>query len=204
MAEETTNLNQQTNPEENSNSNQNTAENNQQPKTFTQEEVNTFLAGEKRSARVSVLKALGFDVSDDTKYADLIKQAKGVLDSQKTQAQLDAEAKAAAETAAAEATSKLAALQLKFDALSQGVKPESVDDVVALITPHITEDKPAEQLLKEYKTKYPMFYTDGSSDNGTGSNVSTSRKTNPNSEGLGARLGKTNVTPSKKSSYFTR
>lgn len=198
MAEENT-QNQQTNPNAD-----NPAEN-QQPKTFTQEEVNTFLAGEKRSARVSVLKALGFDVSDDTKYADLIKQAKGVLDSQKTQAQLDAEAKAAAETAAAEATSKLAALQLKFDALAQGVKPESVDDVVALISPHITEEKTAEQLLKEYKTKYPMFYTDGSSGNGTGSNVSTSRKnTNPNEEGLGARLGKTNVTPAKKSSYFTR
>ena len=203
MAEENT-QNQQINTEENSTSNQNTAENNQQTKTFTQEEVNTFIAGEKRSARVSVLKALGFDVSDDTKYADLIKQAKGVLDSQKTQAQLDAEAKAAAETTAAEATSKLAALQLKFDALAQGVKPDSVDDVVALISPHITEEKTAEQLLKEYKTKYPMFYTDGSSGNGTGSNVSTSRKTNPNSEGLGARLGKTNTVPAKKSSYFTR
>lgn len=175
-------------------------------KTFTQADVNSMLAGEKKQARLAVLKSLGFNVSDDTKYSELIKQAKETLDSQKTQQQLDNEAKTTAETEAAEAKKEASLLRASLEAIKFGVKPECVDDLISLILPKVTETETFEKLLKDYQTKYPMFYGKDEPEpkpEGTGRAMNPPKKL-AGTESLGARLAKANAPKQTKSSYFKR
>ena len=58
-------------------------------KTFTQDQVNTMMANEKRTARNALLKELGYEVKEGAKVADIVKTVKGILDAGKTQQQLD-------------------------------------------------------------------------------------------------------------------
>lgn len=168
-------------------------------KTFTQDEVNTMMANEKRTARNAVLKELGYEVKDG-KFKETMTTVKGILDSSKTQQQLDQEAKTAAEERATTAEGKAATLQAQVDVMKAGVKPEYVDDVIAMLLPKVTEEKPLSKLLEEYKTKYPLWYGESASQ-GTGGSTNPPRKGGTNTEGLGQRLAKANK-PATKSSYF--
>ena len=170
-------------------------------KTYTQEQLNTMMANEKRTARNAILKELGFDIKDDKNFKDTMKNIKDTLDAGKTQAQLDAEAKAAAETAKAEAETKAAKLEMKVAALAAGVNPEYLDDIIVLAQAKVSETNTVDKVMEEFKTKYPAFFKESSGGSGTGSSTNPPRKPPAGTEGLGQRLAKVNK-PAAKSSYF--
>lgn len=169
-------------------------------KTFSQEEVNRMMANEKRTARSALLKELGYEVKDG-KITETIATVKGILDSGKTQQQLDQEARTAAENNLAAEKSKTSALQARVDVMTAGVKPEFVDDAIAMLLPQVTEQKSLSKLLEEYKTKYPAWYGESSGSGGTGNSTKNGRNTGGTQTGLGKRLAESNKSAAK-SSYF--
>lgn len=170
-------------------------------KTYTQEQLNTMMANEKRTARNAILKELGFDIKDDKNFKDTMKNIKDTLDAGKTQAQRDAEAKAAAETAKDEAEAKATKLEMKVAALAAGVNPDYLDDVIVLAQAKVSETNTVDKVMEEFKTKYPAFFKESSGGSGTGSSTNPPRKPPAGTEGLGQRLAKVNK-PAAKSSYF--
>lgn len=172
------------------------------PKTFTQEEVGRMMASEKRSGRMALLKELGYEVKEGEKFQDIVAKVKGILDQGKTQQQLDQEAKTKAETDLANERTRNNSLQAQIEVMKAGVKPEYVDDVISMLMPKITEDKPLSKLLEEYKTKYPLWFGESGGSGGTGGSTNPPRgKGGTNTEGLGKRLAQANKTTTK-SSFF--
>lgn len=171
-------------------------------KTFTQEEVNRMMAGEKRSARSALLKELGYEVKDG-KYADTVTAIKTILDAGKTQQQKDQEAKTTAEKALTEERSKASRLQARVDVMVAGVKPAFVDDAITMLLPQVTEEKTLSKLLDEYKTKYPNWFAeDSTGSKGTGNpNNPPKNQGSKNTGDFGKRLAQVNK-PQGKSSYF--
>ena len=168
-------------------------------KTFTQDQVNTMMANEKRTARNALLKELGYEVKDGAKVADIVATVKGILDQGKTQQQLDKEARETAESAKTAAETKANNLQAQVDVMKAGVKPDYVDDAITMLLPRVTEEKPLSKLLGEYKTKYPNWFGESSS-SGTGGSTNPARK-GGETVGMGKRLAQTN-TPQSKSNFF--
>jgi hypothetical protein len=171
------------------------------PKTFTQEQVNGMMAAEKRSGRLALLKELGYEVKDGTKASDVIAQVKGILDSGKTQQQKDQEAREKAEGDLSAEQAKSKQLQAKIDAMTAGVKPDYVDDAIALLSPRVTDQKPLSKLLEESKEKYPNWFGEAEGSKGTGGSTNPPRGKGTNTEGLGKRLAQANK-PAAKSSFF--
>lgn len=173
----------------------------QNGKTYTQEQLNNMMANEKRTARQAILKELGFDIKDDKNFKNTLKSIKETLNAGKTQAQLDSEAKVAAETARDEAESKAVKLEMKVAALTAGVNPEYLDDIIVLAQSKVSETTSVETVMEEFKTKYPTFFLGSSTDSGTGHSNNPPRKPLTGAEGLGQRLARVNK-PTAKSSYF--
>lgn len=191
---------QQNDPNQQGTQNNQQQNNQQQSTQYTQEQINTMMANEKRTARQALLKSLGIELKEGEKYEDAIKRVKGTLDAGKTQAQLDAEAKTKAEGERDEANKKVSALETKVAALSAGVKPESLDDVITLAQAQVFAGKTLEDALKELKEKYPVLFGESDKNNGTGNSTNPPRK-GANTESLGQRLAK-NSKHSVKSTYF--
>ena len=171
------------------------------PKTFTQEQVNGMMAAEKRSGRLALLKELGYEVKDGAKASDVIAQVKGILDSGKTQQQKDQEAREKAEGDLSAEQAKSKQLQAKIDAMTAGVKPDYVDDAIALLSPRVTDQKSLSKLLEESKEKYPNWFGESEGSKGTGGPTNPPRGKGGNTEGLGKRLAQTGK-PAAKSSFF--
>lgn len=171
------------------------------PKTFTQEQVNGMMAAEKRSGRLALLKELGYEVKDGAKASDVIAQVKSILDSGKTQQQKDQEAREKAEGDLSAEQAKSKQLQAKIDAMKAGVKPDYVDDAIALLSPRVTDQKPLSKLLEESKEKYPNWFGEAEGSRGTGGSTNPPRGKGTNTEGLGKRLAQANK-PATKSSFF--
>lgn len=171
------------------------------PKTFTQEQVNGMMAAEKRSGRLALLKELGYEVKDGAKASDVIAVVKGILDSGKTQQQKDQEAREKAEGDLSAEQTKSKQLQAKIDAMTAGVKPDYVDDAIALLSPRVTDQKPLSKLLEESKEKYPNWFGEAEGSKGTGGPTNPPRGKGANTEGLGKRLAQANK-PAAKSSFF--
>lgn len=182
-------------------------EGNQNPpaKSFSQEQVNSMMANEKRTARTALLKELGYELKEGEKLSDVIGTIKGILDSGKTQQQKDQEARETAEKGLTEERAKVNNLQAQLDVLKAGVKPDYVEDAITMLLPKVTEEKPLAKLLEEYKSKYPNWFTD--SGNNDGSKGTGGPNNPPNkggkTEGLGKRLAQGHKQPAK-SSYFTK
>lgn len=171
------------------------------PKTFTQEQVNGMMAAEKRSGRLALLKELGYEVKEGAKASDVIAQVKGILDSGKTQQQKDQEAREKAEGDLSAEQAKSKQLQAKIDAMMAGVKPDYVDDAIALLSPRVTDQKPLSKLLEESKEKYPNWFGEAEGSKGTGGSTNPPRGKGTSTEGLGKRLAQANK-PATKSSFF--
>ena len=172
-------------------------------KTYSQDDINRMLANEKRTARQALFRELGLEY-DDKSYKTSLENAKKTLDAGKTQAQLDAEARKQAESGLAEEQKKTAALEAKFAALSAGVKPEFLDDIISLALPKVDDKTDLEAVLKTLKEKYPGSFTDdkGSSGNGTGNPTNPARKSNNDQDTLGKRLASGIRRPPEKSNFF--
>ena len=105
-------------------------------KTFTQEQVNSMIAAEKRKNLSSVYKGLGFDSEEAAKaFVDKYKgeEEKNKTDLVKAQeraSQLEAEKNAEA--------AKAQDLQYKFDAIAEGCDAKSAADIVVLAKAKIT------------------------------------------------------------------
>lgn len=181
---------------------QNQQQNTQQQGTqYTQEQLNTMMANEKRTARQALLKSLGIELKEGEKYEDAIKRVKTTLDAGKTQAQLDAEAKTKAEGERDEANKKVSALETKVAALSAGVKPEFLEDVITLAQAQVLAGRTLEDALKNLKEKYPVLFGETEKDKGTGNPNNPARNKGGNTESLGKRLAK-NSKHAVKSTYF--
>lgn len=158
-----------------------------QEKTFTQNQVNSMIAAEKRKNFSSVYKNLGFESEEAAKefvekYKDQEEQEKSdlVKEQEKTK-QLAAEK--AAEQAKAED------LQYRFDAIEEGCDAKSAADVVVLAKAKMSDDKDFATALKEVKEQYPAMF--GHADNfGTGGGGTSPRSKLKSGDlsGIGKRL----------------
>ncbi len=169
-------------------------------KTYTQQQINSMMANEKRTARQALLKELGFEVNDDQSYQTTVTNIKKTLDAGKTQQQLDQEAKSKAEGEAKEANARAALAEMKVSALTAGVKPDRLDDMIILAQAKIAQGQKADQAFTDLKKNYPDAFGVESS-GGTGSHVNPANKTGNDGENRGTRLAKQSKT-SVKSSYF--
>lgn len=188
--------------EQNQNQNQNGSEQEQQnnnsqeqntggEKSFTQSQVSSMMAKEKRQGRESVYKELGID-ANDSKMVELIKNFIG---SQKTSEQVQQEEAAANAAKIAEAEHKAYIAEVKVEAMKLGVSPEYVDDAVTLSLAKKTDDSDIKSIVAELKSKYPMWFTTTeekggpAGQKGTGASVNGAEpKPNGEKKGLGARL----------------
>ena len=169
-------------------------------KTYTQAQINSMMANEKRTARQALLKELGFEVSDDQSYTTTVANIKKTLDAGKTQQQLDQEAKNKAEGEAKDANARADLAEMKVSALTAGVKPDRLDDMIILAQAKIAGGQKTDQVFADLKKSYPDAFGIESS-GGTGSHVNPANKTGNDGESRGTRLAKQNK-PSVKSSYF--
>ena len=169
-------------------------------KTYTQAQINSMMANEKRTARQALLKELGFEVGDDQSYQTTVANIKKTLDAGKTQQQLDQEAKNKAEGEAKDANARAALAEMKVSALTAGVKPDRLDDMIILAQAKIAGGQKADQAFADLKKNYPDAFGVESS-GGTGSHLNPANKTGNDGESRGTRLAKQNKT-SAKSSYF--
>lgn len=159
-------------------------------KTFTQEQLNSMIAAEKRKTLSSVYKSLGFESEEAAKT--FVEKYKGeeeknksdLVKAQERAAQLEAEKKA-------EAT-KAQDLQYKFDAIAEGCDAKAAEDVVILAKAKMSDSKDFAAALKEVKDQYPAMFgqTDGNSGGGTGGGGTSPRRKIGSSDvsGMGKRL----------------
>lgn len=198
------NQGQQNEPQNNpaANNTEPTNQGNQQepPKTFTQEELNAIAANEKRQGKQAVMKLFGIADEKDLKAA--AEKFNAWADSQKT-----AEAKLKEqEDKVAQAEAKVAEAEAKVACLGAGVGTESVDDVLAIAKTKVTDDKGLSVVLEEMKKdpKYAGFFG-AQSNGGTGSpggHSNGSGSGNTALENIGERLGKQRAQSPTKSNFF--
>lgn len=181
---------------EDQNKSQNASE---KPKTYTQEEVNALLAKEKRQGKNSVLNALGIKTVEEAKNA--LNAAKAAVDANKTEEQLAADALNAAKKAQTDAENDLLAAKRTITVMKAGFDPQYVDDVVAIASRKVTEDKTFEDVIEEMKTSHKFYLTtENKPAEGTGSATAGFKK-NGNAkqeESYGAQLAKKNIEKDKK------
>lgn len=176
---------------------------NNTPETTTevpQEQPEANTQDPQQTARQAILKELGFEVKEGQDVKETLQTIKAALDAGKTQAQLDAEARKTAEREREEAQAKAAQLEMKVTALSAGVKPEYLEDVIVLAQAKIQNGMTADKAMKEIESKYSVFFGKETGA-GTGNSNNPPRKSGEGYEGLGQRLAKaSNATA--KSTYF--
>jgi len=178
-------------------------------KTFTQSEVSRLMAKEKKEGKKSILKSLGFNSEKEAQ--DAFNLLKALKDSQKTAEEKakENEGKASKEKEDAEQRAMMA--EMKLSCFTSGVNKDSIDDVLAIATLKISDDKDLDDVLKEMKKdkRYASFFSNGSSsEDGTGNppgHSGTGKKTEKNANWeYGKRLAEANKKDnSKKTSYFS-
>ena len=183
-------------------------------KTFTQDDVNRMMTREKKQGANSVYNELGIKPGDKKS----IEAVKKFLESQKTDAQKEAESIAANNAALEEANRKLALAEAKAEAMQLGVQAQFVDDAVTLALGKVANEEGTDikTALGELKTKYPVWFENGSGDDGkdskakigqkgTGSSVkSGSKDKGDESKNLGARLAASRKSNAGKKSYWSK
>lgn len=114
----------------------------QQPeKTYTKAELDAALAQERKNAP----------------SADELKAFNDWKESQKTEQEKTAEKIRLAAEAQTAAEQKAALLEAKYTAVSKGVKPEAVEDVIALAKNKVSDTVTLEQAIENVIEKYPQF-----------------------------------------------
>lgn len=196
----------------NQSTNSNTENNNgKDEKTFTQDDVNRMMTREKKQGANSVYNELGIKPGDK-KSIDAIKK---FLESQKTDAQKEAEKINAENSALAEANHKLALAEAKAEAMQLGVQAQFVDDAVTLALGKVENEDGTDikTALGELKTKYPVWFENphgkdeksSTGQRGTGSSVKSSQKDKGNdNKNLGARLAANRKSSTSKKSYWSK
>ena len=181
------------------------AKDGQGEKTFTQSEVSGMMAKEKNEGRRSILKSLGFRSEDDAKKA--IEEYNKYLESQKTENEKQQEALNKANGEREDALRRAQIAENKVACYSAGINPDCVDDVLAIASTKITDDKDLDAVLKEMKEdkKYESFFgKESSSGHGTGSNAGHSGNGNEGTDSDYAKKLAEKYRPqqNQKSSFF--
>ncbi len=170
------------------------------PKTFTQEELNSIIAAEKRKNSASVYKALGFDNPDDAKafvekYKEVEEKDKSELDKSSERVKELEKEKAAEEKRARKA-------EYKFKAIESGCAAKDADDIVALAMSRVSDDKTFEEALKDVKESYPSLFNSSEGGTGTGGNPPRRTGGNDSVQGIGKRLAEQRKKAVKSESSF--
>ena len=124
-------------------------------KTFKQEDVNNIVAKESKKATEKLLKELGIEDFEGAKDG-LVKFRKW-QDDQKTEQELVNEKVGTLETSNNDLSSENATLKAQLSATKQGVKADSLEDVVALAERLVTEEVTIDEAIKQVVEKYPHF-----------------------------------------------
>jgi hypothetical protein len=181
---------QQTN---NQNNNPDNSSNNEPERVFTQAELNKLLKAEKEKSKSALLKELGvsdFNTAKDglAKYLQSVEDSKSDLQkAQEANAQMSEELK--------EKNGKVAFLQASFDAISCGVNPTVVSDIIPIVLAKVTEENDVKSVIEDMK-KNPAFsgFFTPVPNSGTGNPIPRKQNVNDNgTENYGARLAKSKV-----------
>lgn len=178
----------------------------EEEKTLTQSEMNAIAAKEKKQGKKAMLKELGFkNESDAKKEMEAFRQWKESQMSDEEKAQRDAKEKDDAQQALLDRALKA---EQKLAALSAGIRPDSIDDAIAIANLKVTEEKDLDEVLGDMKkeTRYASFFSKDPEDESKGAGTGSSAKHNKETkktENIGERLGKQRATTiTKKSSFF--
>ena len=164
-------------------------------KTFTQKQVSSMMAKEKRQGRDAAFKEMGIDPND----SKMVNMFKAFIQSQKTNEQKANEEAAAQAAKIAEAEHRAMVAEAKAEAMQLGVLPQYADDAVILALSKMSDDDTdLKSIIGELKTKYPVWFdasnagADGKNatgQKGTGASVNNSSdKGGKENKGMGARL----------------
>ena len=124
-------------------------------KTFTQEEVNAFVAKEKRLAQERLLKEAGFEDFENAKEG--VAKFKEWQESQKTEAQRQAEELENARKQLEQFNSEKFKLEAQLEALKAGANQDSLEDVILLAKAKVSDDVSIAEAIKQTLEKYPQF-----------------------------------------------
>ncbi len=124
-------------------------------KTFTQEDVNNLISRETKKQQEKLLKQLGVEDFENAKEG--MRKFKEWQESQKTEAEKQAERLQELEESYSNASKENETLKAQISAMKQGVKGESVEDVVILAKNMLSDDVDMETAIKEVIEKYPHF-----------------------------------------------
>lgn len=161
-----------------------------EPKTFTQEQVNKMMAKEKRQGRLSVYKTLGIDPKNKEQVAKAKELLKGLgvppandkEDDSKQQKEslIDNQRLKDAEERAFNAECQVEAIKL-------GAKAKFVPDIVLLVKARMSEGDDFAETLSEVKEMYPSLFgsDDSSDDNKEGSQEQNKKKKKDTGKSVG-------------------
>ncbi|MGN7243293.1 hypothetical protein ACTHQC_07425 [Bacillus paralicheniformis] len=125
-------------------------------KTLPQSKVNSLVADERRNTQASILKQLGdFESLDDAKAA--LQKLKDIEDSQKTEAQKQAERLQEYETQSQKLANENESLKAQMAAITAGVQSDAVQDVVTLAKPLVSDEMDMNAAIAKVLEKYPHF-----------------------------------------------
>lgn len=191
--------------DQSNNENANHVANDDHGKTFSQSEVSGMMAKEKNEGKRSILKSLGFKSEEEAK--DAIKKYNEYLEAQKTEAEKQKEALDKANNEKLDALNRAKLAENKVACFSAGINSDCIEDVLAIASTKVTEEKDLDAVLKEMKDdkKYESFFVKENSSHGTGSNAGHSTGNSDNSgEDYAKKLAERYKTASasKKSSFF--
>lgn len=125
------------------------------PKTFTQDELNNIAAKEAKKAQEKLLKQLGVD--DFANAKDGLAKFKEWQESQKTEAQKQADRLKELETNFTSTSEENGTLKAQISAMKAGVVAESVEDVVTLAKTMVSEELDMDAAIAKVVEKYPHF-----------------------------------------------
>ncbi|MED3841674.1 Uncharacterised protein [Niallia circulans] len=124
-------------------------------KTFTQEDVNNLVAKEAKKAQEKLLKQLG--VEDFNNAKEGLTKFKEWQESQKTEAEKQAERLKELEANYSNTSNENAILKAQISAMKAGVLAESVEDVVTLAKTMVSDDLDMDAAIAKVVEKYPHF-----------------------------------------------
>lgn len=221
----------QNNQDNNQQQNQNSQNNNQNAQS-TQQNNSVDVSKVKADAQAEFLKSLGYENEDDLKT--VLGEYKKHVDSQKTDVQKAQDDLSAVTKELAQEREARILAEAKYEAVSAGVKPGLVDDVVLIAKSRVTKEKNISQVLSEMKENEneKIYFSDSESESSgeernknsnsrnsftrkrPGSGSSEKKKDGGNNSDSGAagkyagtmaaRLFAKEKTRNKESSYFGR
>lgn len=141
------------------------AQEQEETKTFSQDDVNNISSKEAKKAQEKLLKQLGIDNFDNAK--DGMAKFKEWQESQKTEQEKQVERLQELETNYSTASEENAGLKAQIGAMKAGVKAESVEDVVVLAQRLVNDDTDMDAAIKQVVERYPQFGAEQQKEDGS-------------------------------------